>query len=335
MRQHLSRLAQLLVIAAGVAIAVAPPALADAAGPTDYNTEIVSIEPATSAIHVEMIGGDSFISLQLLEQVDVTVIGYEGEPYLLFKSDGEVLENRRSPTTWLNQDRYGSRRPPSYASADAIPEWLPVDYSGQYAWHDHRSHWMNDAHPPGAKPGDQVLEAAVPLLVDGSAVNVTVASYLLDSPPVWPSVVGVLLAAGVAVVALRSDRLGRTVPVIVLAGAALVLGLVGFGSVPSETEPDRLLWALPLVALVASSAVVVARNRLATTVYLDGLATAAGAGLLFWGLTRFDALRRSLIPSDAPAWLDRLVIAAALLTGAVIAAQGVVGLLRPKRLLVT
>ena len=332
MKRHLSRLVWVLVAASGLGIATAPPALADAAGPTDYRSEIVSIEPPTSALKVEMIGGDSFISLELLDPVEVIVIGYFGEPYLRFSPQGEVFENLRSPSRWLNQDRYGAGEPPAYSDAGAAPEWLRVSESGSYAWHDHRSHWMNPNRPPGAEAGDQVLEASVPLVVAGTDVDVTVASYLLAAPAIWPTAVGVLVGAAMAGLALRSDRIGRMAPTAALAAGALALGGIAYRSVPVETAPSPLLWLLPLMALAAALFVIAVRNHLTTTVYLDGLATAAGAVLLVWGVNRFDGLRRALIPSDAPGWVDRFVIAATLVMGAVIAAQGVAGLLRPKRL---
>ena len=118
-----------------------------------------------------------------------------------------------------------------------------------------------------------------------------------------------------------------------MAGLALVLGSVAFRSVPAETQPERLLWLLPLIAVAALLIVTVVRNRLATTVYLDGLGVVAGATLVAWGVTRFDALSRSLIPSDAPPTLDRLAIGAALVVGVISAARGFWGLAKPERLM--
>ncbi|MET0663722.1 MAG: hypothetical protein ABWZ42_11380, partial [Ilumatobacteraceae bacterium] len=51
--------------AAGVLLAAAfsTPAFADPAGPTDYRSEVVSVDPSTADIGVEIIGGDSFVQL--------------------------------------------------------------------------------------------------------------------------------------------------------------------------------------------------------------------------------------------------------------------------------
>lgn len=306
--------------------------MADPAGPTDYRTEIVSIDPPTPAIAVEMIGGDSFMNLELVTPAEVIVIGYRGEPYLRFDPSGEVYENRRSPSAWLNQERYGSGQPPDYTDPEADPQWLLVGDSGRYAWHDHRSHWMSEIRPLGRSAGDVVLEATVPITVDGQPVIISVSSAWLVGPPVWPLIAGIALGAGVAAFALRHQRSPRLVSASIMAGVTLVFGLVAYRSVPSETQPSPLLWLLPLIALVAAVIAFAVRNRLATTVYLDGLSCAAGATLLYWGISRFEALRRALIPSDAPDTLDRLVIVSTLVVGAVLAAQSLVGLLRPKRL---
>lgn len=315
-------------------IASAPAAWADAAGPTDYRTDIVSVEPATSAFEVSMIGGDAFIRLEQLEPVEIVVVGYRSEDYLRFDADGTVIENRRSPSTWLNEERYGTEDElPAFVDHEAPPQWSRVADNGRYAWHDHRSHWMNPQKPPGAESGDQVLEATVPLRVNGEPVTITVASYLLDDPPIWPGAVGAVVAAGLGYLGLKGGRVPHTAAALLVAGLALVLGSVAFRSVPPETEPERLLWLLPLLAVAALLIVTAVHNRLATTVYLDGLGVVAGATLIAWGITRFDALRRALIPSDAPAQLDRFAIGAALIVGAISVARGFWGLAKPERLI--
>lgn len=320
------------VLAAAAVVAAAPAAVADAAGPTDYRTDIVSVEPSNAPILVEMIGGDAFLSLEQLEPVEIIVLGYQAEPYLRFDPDGTVYENRRSPAVWLNQERYGNEEPPAFASADARPEWFEVATNGRYAWHDHRSHWMNPQPPPSAEAGDQVLEATVPIQVAGQTVTITVASYLLASPSILPTIVGALAGIAAAVVAWRSSRVSQALIGLLAAGSAALLGSIAFNAVPPETEPSQLLWLLPVIAVAATLAVILIRNRTATTVYLDGLAVAAGVTLAGWSVSRFDALRRALIPSDTPATLDRFGISVVLVLGAALAAQGMYGLVRPQRL---
>ena len=59
-----------------------------------------------------------------------------------------MLVNERSPSRWVNDDRYGLATPPADATADAPPEWVEVANGGRYAWHDHRIHWMTPTSRP-------------------------------------------------------------------------------------------------------------------------------------------------------------------------------------------
>ena len=99
-----------VALGVGVVLAAAfsTPVFADPAGPTDYRSEVVSVDPATADIEVEIIGGDSFVQLTAQPGTDVIVVGYRGEPYLWFRPDGTVVENRNAPTTYQNLSRYGS-----------------------------------------------------------------------------------------------------------------------------------------------------------------------------------------------------------------------------------
>ena len=269
-----------------------------------------------------MIGGDAFLSIEQLEPVEIVVLGYQAEPYLRFDVDGTVSENRRSPAVWLNQERYGTEEPPEFASADARPEWSQVATNGRFSWHDHRSHWMNPAPPPSAQAGDQVLEATVPIQVNGQQVIVTVASFLLDEPSMFPSLLGGIAGLALGLFAWQAGRVPRTLIGLMAAGAAALVGFVAFRSVPAETQPSQLLWVLPVIAMAAAIVVLVTRNRTATTVYLDGLAVVAGASLAGWAVFRIDALTRALIPSNTPAVIDRLAIATVLGVGVILAIRG-------------
>ena len=104
-----------------LALSVGTPAFADPAGPTDYRSEVVAIEPSTPTIEVEILGGDSFLQLEATPGTEVVVLGYQGEPYLWFRLGGGVFENRNAPSTYTNQDRYGGGEIPPTATPDADP----------------------------------------------------------------------------------------------------------------------------------------------------------------------------------------------------------------------
>ncbi len=297
-------------------------AFADPAGPTDFRSEILSVEPPTPTIALAVLGGDSFVQLTVEEGTEVEVIGYRGEPYLWFRPDGTVLENRRSPTTYLNVDRYGTEFPDT-ADPDADPEWREVGAGGRWSWHDHRAHLMQSVPPFGTVPGDRILESVVPLIVDGIEVDVTVVSTWEPEPsdvPLWiGGAIGMLLAAAALVVAVRHGPLAA----VMLAPAAVgaFVGYWQYSSLPAETGPQLTWWVLPLVAGVAAACGLVPFVR-SDRVIGPALLLVAGVLLVVWAWMRRSGLTAAIVPTGAPNGLDRgatllVVIAGA---GAVVAA---------------
>jgi hypothetical protein len=303
-----------------VSLAVATPVLADPAGPTDYRTEVVAVEPPTPAIEVAVIGGDSFLELDATRGADVVVMGYQGEPYLWFRPDGAVLENRNAPSTYVNADRYGGGEIPPNASADAEPDWEQVGSGHRWAWHDHRIHWMQRSRPLGRAAGDQILEAVVPLVVDGAEVDVGVISVWQPAPSTVPMWLGVVAGAATtaALWVLRARR-ERMLLLVGPAGLALLVGVWQFRSLPSETGPRLVWWVLPAIAVACAVVAVVAALR-RRAFAARAAALLVGVELFGWGWIRRDGLTAAIIPSDAPGWLDRLSVALALTAGAGIAA---------------
>ncbi len=301
----------------GVLLAPAA-ALADPAGPTDYQTEVVGITPAVPGLSARAIGGDSFFELTVDPSidVDVVVIGYRGEPYLRFRADGTIEENRLAPTTYLNNDRFGQTEAPPEADPEAAPQWRTVGEGRRWAWHDHRTHWMNSFHPLGARPGQQILDAVVPLLVGDQPVDIEVISIWRPAPSSWPAIVGAVVGLALAAAAVQAGRvrLGGAArapagALAVLAAAALVIGLWQTWSVPSETGPPVNGWALPATSLAIAAVAVVVRMSVFTRA---GLAIVAAVQLVLWGAQRRSGLVRAILPTDAPFWLDRAVTAAVL-----------------------
>lgn len=308
------------------AIAVAGPVAADPPGPTDYETSVLQIDPPTDSISFEMIGGDSFVLLTVDRGTSVDVVGYEGEPYLRFESDGRVLRNANSPSLYYNENRYSEATIPPGVSASAEADWVEVATDGRYAWHDHRTHWMNASKPPAADPGDVILEGVVPLRVDQAEVDVVVQSRLLAPPSRWPTIVGVVIGLGVAGVALVLRRPAMGAAVVSL--AALGIGAANFLDLPRETGPSLLLWLLPAVAVVFGFAswrlIDSSRAFLGTS-----LLAICGVELMTWAIVRRPALTAAIIPSPAPS-LDRGVIAAAGVAGGVFVIVALHRVLQPR-----
>lgn len=299
-------------------------ALADPPGPTDYLSEVTEIEPVAPGIAVEIIGGDSFVLLTVDPGTAVDVVGYAGEPYLRFGPDGTVEENRLSPSKYQNEDRFAITDMPADADAAAAPEWVVVAGDGSFAWHDHRTHWMNEVPPPGKAPGDTVVEGVVPLLVDGAEVDVTVVSVWQRPPSSLPVALGFTVGLLLAYAALRR-RDGLAGLVTALALAATTTGGLAYLSVPPETAPPWSLWVLPVTATALSLSVLIGGSRSEfvarqqrTFLLISSLELAG------WGVAHWDWLWPAVLPTSLPFWMDRFV-ASTVLVSALGAAAAVVG----------
>ncbi len=297
---------------AAVMMAAPDTAFADAAGPTDFRTEIVSITPAEPGIALSIEGGDAFVRVVVERGTEVEVLGYDEEPYLMIDGNGVVWENRRSYATYYNSSRYGTDAIPESVDNDAAPDWHEVGDGGAWAWHDHRAHWMGTEPPLGMRPGDPLPTDVIMLRVDGTPVEVAVVSTLVAGPSWWPSVAGVMVAVLLTVAALA---LGHAAPAaLVCALAALAVGLAQYLSLPAETGPRPIWWLPPAIAVACAVGAVLWRR---SPVLRDGLVVLAGAQIALWAVVRRATFTRPVLPTDAPYWLDRTASAAAV-TGALL-----------------
>jgi hypothetical protein len=325
----LNRLA--VAVAVGVIAAAVPSvAFADAAAPSNFKSEIVSITPPTDALTATIEGGDSFIRIEVAPGHDVQVEGYANEPYLWIDADGVVHENVHSPATYYNRNRTGVSTLPPEANADAEPQWKVVGHGGAYAWHDHRAHWMGGAPPADMKPGDSLQPLVVPLTVDGTPTQITVLVTLVASPSPWPAIAGAVFGLLLVLAAAPPRRLLPPWVVIVIVGAAAsAIGLIQYLSLPSETGPRWSWWVPPVIATVCGWALpFVPRSA---PWLRAAFVLVAGAQLLLWGWARRSGLTKPVLPTSAPFWLDRLVSAAALTVGIGLVILAVVELAREIR----
>lgn len=313
------------VVLATLAATLAVPGVAhaDPAEATDYRTTVRSIEPRTPGVRVDVVGGDSFLRLTVNRGTQVVVLGYQDEPFLRIRGNGRVQENRRSPTLFQSESRYGGGTAPLDARADAEPEWVAVGSGGTYAWHDHRSHWMDRRRPAGAAPGDVVVDDIVPLLVDGERVEVRVVSRWLPAPSRLPLLLGAALGGALVVVALATRRRLAWV-LLVAGGGSTAVGWWQFASLPPETGPRPIWWVLPALATACAAVGIVLGRRLVSY----ALVILGALELAVWVVLRRDGLLRAILPTDAPFWLDRAVTVGAGVVAVAAAATAVLGLLR-------
>ena len=323
---NLRRAITAIALAGGALLATPATALADPAGPTDFVTEIVAIEPPTEGFEASIVGGDAFVRLVVEPGHEVIVHGYDREPYLRFRSDGVVEHNLLSFATYYNESRTGRDVDPALYDHDAEPNWEPIADGGAYAWHDHRAHLMGD-RPPGLEPGDSLPANFVPLTVDGRPVEVQVVTTLQPAPSLWPVLIGLVLGLVVVILGGIAGPATMNLALLVLSGAALGVGLTQYLSLPSETQPSLTWWFLPAMALACAVVVVLVYGW--SAMLRDALMAIAGLDLVVWALTRQSGLTSAILPTDLPFWLDRLVTAAALSGGIALTFATVRRLLQP------
>jgi hypothetical protein len=325
------RIAPLIVraVVAGLVALVlgAGPAAADPPAPGDYSSRITAVDPPLEGVAIEVVGGDAFLEMVVDPGIEVVVLGYEGEPFARVRSDGTVEQNRRSPATYLNDDRYGRVDiPTELAGVDVTalePIWDQVGDSGRYAWHDHRIHWMAPDAPPTVGRGEEFdWSDVVPLVVDGARHEVAgaIRYHETTSPLPWLAG-GALLAVAAAVLLRGRSRVGAAVA----AGAGVLASVVAWATwdlAPAGVGASPL----PLIAAVAAAVLGVA--ALAAPARVRPLVLLAAAATLgSWGLLRFGVLTNPVLPTSLPFAIDRAATAAAIAVavGVVVATFGDLG----------
>ncbi len=332
---------------AGLAIALvvlaAQPAAADPPRPTDYRSIIESVEPPPHGVQVRIVGGDAFLEVHVDRGHQVTVGGYQGEPYLRFRRDGTVQRNRHSPATYVNASRKGTGDVPADADPDAEPLWETVADEGAYAWHDHRIHWMQPGRPAGYSPGDVIQHWTVDLTIDGTPTTINGRLVWVDpvSPLPWAAlgigIAAVVTAAGRGWRPRRRGRPtepspsppnggtdaegadgsrpdpGRLVAAVAAAMAAVVALIVGWGQygvAPAGAGANPLLVVVPFTGALVGLTGALLRRRASSAAAAATLAGAAA--VLGWGLLRLPVLWKPVLPTDLPPGVDRAGTAGAL-----------------------
>lgn len=210
MRKHWAALA---AITALLVCLPASPALAHEGNP-DYRSVIDRVAPKVPGVNFQVLNYDSYF--QLLDQHghEVTIYGYEGEPYARVLKDRTVQVNERSPALYLNDTRFPTTQVPPIADPKAPPRWKTVDDSGTFIWHDHRMHYTSTSTPPQVTDEHRktkIFDYTVPLRIDGTKGAIDGTLYWVGSPRVskLPFIVAgaiIVLAGGALVLLTRRRR---------------------------------------------------------------------------------------------------------------------------------
>ena len=201
------------LLAIALAIGLSVPAKGHTGVP-GFRTRVTQISPPVKGIEISTLSGDDQIYLWNRTETPVTVMGYDGEPYLIIGPSG-VQENQNSPTRYSNKDRYARLPIPKTATATAKPAWKHLGTSPAIAWHDHRAHWMTPALPPivagDPRTAHHIFDWKIPIRFGTQPVTL---AGTLDYTPVGPaakptssSSVFVLLAATVSAFVLATIAL--------------------------------------------------------------------------------------------------------------------------------
>jgi hypothetical protein len=168
-RKSMNRLMIMATLPLAAVAFLSPGAAFAHGGDAKFRSQFETIQPSIPGIGVEVLNYDDRLLLINRTGKTVSIAGYEREPYARLRSNGAVEVNRRSPTHYLNEERYGGTPVPTSANPDAPPQWQTVGRNGRFEWHDHRIHWMSkDAVPPQVKDEDtrtKVFDWRVPIRV--------------------------------------------------------------------------------------------------------------------------------------------------------------------------
>jgi hypothetical protein len=210
MRVRSSLAGAILAVAAWVA-----PAAAHEGNP-NYRSEITLVQPPVAGLTVDVVNFDDSLEVRNDTGETVVVVGYGGEPYARIRADGTVEVNLNSKSFYLNQDRFGESEVPARLDDGAPPDWRVANESGEYAWHDHRIHYMGQGTPAQVEDESErteIFDYRVPLRVGGQPVNVLGTLYWVGAgegpspvPLISAIAVGGLALTGAAVLVIRRRR---------------------------------------------------------------------------------------------------------------------------------
>lgn len=224
--------AVMVTVAVFLALIPGPAAAHTRAGSaTDWHSEITSA-PELTGVTWRLYPTADYIEVTNDGDQDLTIRGYEGEPYLRIGPDG-VRENLNSPATYLNSRRDGDVALPPNAVPSAEPDWRKVTDDTTFAWYDHRVHPMPEPWPTSSK-------WEVPFEFDGRELGLRGELTVDPGPQSWvPLLVGFGIV-GVATLAVRSFVTDGLRAASVVVGCVALLNLAHI--------PDEFL-ALPAAAI--------------------------------------------------------------------------------------
>jgi hypothetical protein len=291
---------------------VASPAAAHGVGgrePTNVRSRILSVAPAVAGLEVVLIEDGERVELTNTGPTEVTVFGYEDEPYLRVGPDG-VFENTRSPAVFQNRSLNAPGDVPDSYDATAEPEWRRVSTDDHVRWHDHRAHRMGSGSFP-------TTQWTIDLAANGQPVVVQGELAWIEPGPWWP---WLLLTLGIVVVVALAARVAwRLTVTLVLALMcwAEILHIFGSWSEVSLTLTGRIMaQVFSVVAVVLGIYALFRASRDSPSASAPIVLVAAVVFVVAGGVGDVSSWFRSQLPSTLPAGTVRALVALAFGAGA-------------------
>ena len=324
-----------VVIALLILLSATPAVAHTTGGPpaSNYRTELTGVQPPNAGVVVSLAPDHEQLELRVSGPHSVTVLGYQGEPYLRVDARG-VSENERSPAVAANRTRIPTGSPDRSTGA---PRWRRVSRRPIARWHDHRAHWMGGITPGVVRrdPDHEhvVFRWSIPIRVDGHPARIRGRLLWAPPAPAWPWWVAAVIIASVLVTVAARPRFARAslaTALIVMAGTETV-HLWGGWPYSTGSTVGRLGDAIPSIAAIA--ACLGALTWLLRTTPWRCAPALILAGLFVFvsgGVADLSSLTHAFVPSRVSAELARALIALALGLGAGTAVAGGLRLPAPR-----
>ncbi len=334
-RTLLVRIGLVLLLAGVVETLGAGPASAHAVGngitASNYRTNVLNVSPAVPGLEVRAVDVGNQLQLTNRTGQEVTVLGYELEPYLRIGPNG-VEENQRSPSTFSNRSSTAPQQVPPEFDAKAAPEWRRISGGTVATWHDHRAHWSGQGDPSAVRqaPGQRHVVQPnwqVPVKVGDRTALVSGNIVWVPGPSPWPWVAVAVLLIGAVLLASGSRWQAQVLAAVAaIAVAADALHTIGAwlgtsGPILTQLYSNASSFAGWVVAGIAIHRLLTGRIDAARPYLLLAAIFLALAG----AAPDVPSLARSQLPSGLDPTLTRIAIATTLGLGIGMAIAALLG----------
>jgi hypothetical protein len=248
----------------------------------DYGNRILA-GAMPASVHASLEDAGRKLELAVSPGHRVTVLGYEGEPFLHFDRNG-VAASPRSVTAQALRLLTGKK-------TAGLP-WVPVTSGHSFTWADTRV-WA----PSSALHGREHVPRTVPIVADGRRNAVAGEPTKASRPPLWPWLLLGAPPLAAAVVATRRKRwlwAGACV-LAALAGFGTLVNLGGFATGGLSVSADRWVLAVELTLVVVAIAAL-----LQPQAWLIAVAALAAFAVL-QSLSELAVFRHGIVVSGLPA----------------------------------